>query len=406
MSADEPIRIRPKLRSDTKAAASLMQLNDDCLLEILNYLDNEGLCQLNDVCTRMRSIAQQTFRKRYKEKVFKLWKYDEWAVYQVLCQSTFRRVLCKFGHLITSLFGFKWSFSQEHNRAINKYCTNLTDLKLLNSNIDCCDVSKVLFERLKRLDVRSCEFNGNASMLFTNCPKLEWLNISWSFHTNIIATKFPNLQELKFTPLSRQRFEGFQQFLSQNPQLQRLTTRITEDTRYLPAIGELATNLEQLEITCYHSLQISDYLPISQLTKLKKLHVYEPTLSGTNTVAPLMSAFLKENMALEHLHIDLYKIDSDAIKTITKFKALKILELFKIDRLADNLVVSLANGLPLLTKLHLQFSWCCLQEDVDPVNMTLWRRESIWIRLNYLTFWIWTSIILAMKSCWKRLQIA
>lgn len=62
---------------------SLLRLNDDCLRHVFKYSDEEDLCGLANVCTRMRPIAEQTFHKRYKEKDFEHWKFGE---------SLFRRV--------------------------------------------------------------------------------------------------------------------------------------------------------------------------------------------------------------------------------------------------------------------------------------------------------------------------
>lgn len=72
--------------------SSLLQLDNNILIDICELLDLASLCQMANVCKRFRSITEFVFAKRYKE--FEMEQYE---------RSTFHRVLMKFSHLITSL---------------------------------------------------------------------------------------------------------------------------------------------------------------------------------------------------------------------------------------------------------------------------------------------------------------
>lgn len=327
---------------------SLMRLNDDCLRHVLNYLDEKDLCCFTDVCTRMRPIAVQAFRRRCKEKCVEHPDFDE---------RIFRRIMYKFGHLIPSyhVYGYLWQFPQEHLRTLFKYCTSLNHLALNHLKVD-CNMLKFLFERLKGLHFSFCEFD-NASTLLTNNSNLEILRISYPKESNIvfIANEFPNLVEFELFPCNLQYFASFQQFLTQNPQLRRLKISVF-NARYFRAIAERARNLEELEINCEIEARTEDLLSFKRLTKLKKLVLSGPLLlMQAIMVTDLITAFLRSNMALEHLDLGFCHINSTDIKTIVKLKTLKILHLYRIDCDSDHDLVSLVTDLPLIKKLWLLF---------------------------------------------------
>lgn len=80
--------------------------------------------------------------------------------------------------------------------------------------------------------------------------------------------------------------------------MQRLNILI-KDARYISAIAELSRNLEQTK----------DILSISRLTKLKKLALTIGKLTEANMVTALMTAFLRENVTLEHFVRKLLEIN-------------------------------------------------------------------------------------------------
>lgn len=336
---------------DTKPADSLMLLPDDCLRRIFEYSDTKDLCWLADVCSRTRPIAEETFRKRYRKKQLKNFEYSE---------SMFRRILCKFGDYIISLDVNEnaWIFSQNDAQAMANYCKNLKQLKLYSTFY--CDEMKSLMPRLKRLDIDFDTFVGDESTLFTTCTDLEYLRICNDDNINIdfIAKKFPKLVELDFHMPARHihTFDNFEKLLILNPQLKQLSTTVG-GSQYFSTIAQHSQNLEELKINYRLTRQTEGLLELGKLTKLKKLYfdAWHVDKRNANLVAPLMTAFAMENVALEHLHLRFYSFNSNDIDSILKFKTLKTIKLSMNRFEHDNDLISLTTDLPLLTELRLSF---------------------------------------------------
>lgn len=71
---------------------SLLQLDDNILISICEFLDAESLYQMTNVCKRFRPITESVFVKYHRE--LKMEHYNK---------ATLRRILIKFSHLITSI---------------------------------------------------------------------------------------------------------------------------------------------------------------------------------------------------------------------------------------------------------------------------------------------------------------
>lgn len=178
---------------------SLLRLNDYCLRDIFASLNRGTLCQLADVCTRLRSIAEKVFSKQHTEVVLSKEKYESIFKYEAL----FRLILYKFGQLITSI-DFHYYCSLEKINAIAKYCPNLEifGIKLMDD------------------------------------PEI---------HPNL----FPKLVELKLTfwPTRCVGLDAFRKLISLSPQLKRLQIIDFIRDDYIAAIIQHAKNLEELDIT-------------------------------------------------------------------------------------------------------------------------------------------------------------
>lgn len=193
-----------------------------------------------------------------------------------------------------------------------------------------------LFEHLKILDISFCKFTGNASTLpSTISSKLEYLCIFLfeGFNFDFVAMEFPHLVQVHFFGFDLHNFESFRNFLTLNPQLKRLKTNV--DVRYFSDIPQFAKNLKQFEI---HYFKItssaqseSDLFPSNKLTKLNELTLHGISIEG-HTLAPLMTAYLSENVTLEYLNLcNFCLINSNDIKTIVKIKTLRVLQLATIE---------------------------------------------------------------------------
>lgn len=330
-----------------------LHLNNDSLRAIFDYFDVESLCRLVDVCTRLRPFAEKAFNKGHKKMDF-----DQ----NTMSESLRRRILCKFGHLITSIRCKFEQFSEVNVNAFTKYCPNLESVVLQYVDIY-CDVDG-LFAPLKHLELDLCYiFHEKETKRLPEMPNLESLSIRLKHDTDLkfCAHTFPKLVELN---LWLGFLHGYQlgQLLSLNPQLQRISIECAVSDRHITAIAQ-HKNLDVLRITNYGKDMFSPQhietglLQLSQLEKLKRFDLISMHKIPENVVviAPLMAAFSEKRLNLDHLHLECLPIHSDDIKSILNLKTLKILYLGEIKSVSKDDFVSLVIELPLLSDLSIEF---------------------------------------------------
>lgn len=164
---------------------SLLRLPNECLKKVVEHLDVESLCYVANVCKRLKQIAEQVFAECHKE-----FKFEG----NPCKNSVLRHVLCKFGHLITSIDAFEAYFDGDDRidvGAIAKKCSrNLEALELHRAQINCVDV-KPMFAHLKHLDLDVCDFIGDANSLFSGCKQLETLYCQGSNSCHSLAKRYP-----------------------------------------------------------------------------------------------------------------------------------------------------------------------------------------------------------------------
>lgn len=331
---------------------SLLQLSDECLQKLFAHLKIESLCEMTNVCKRFRKIAEQVFAQKHKEFVVK--NYD--------CKmSTFRRVLCKFGHLITLIDAFDAYFAIDNYDAapITKYCPkNLEKLSVQNAQINCA-LFKPLFSRLKGLELNSCDFIGNANDLFKSCSMLENMYFEANEHScNYVVQAYPKMTGLVFDSNFSSSI-AFLHLLPMNPQLKHLHIMTMADDTYIDAVTRCTKNLERLRIrpgfmSSTPEIQTRKvFLRLAKLNKLKKLSIDAGYETYGKLLAPLIDAFVKGKVALEELDVRDFEIGSKEIKSIAKLNTLTLLWLDTIESVLTSDLVSLTTNLPLLNNLRL-----------------------------------------------------
>lgn len=342
---------------------SLLILTDECLKKLFERLDVASLCQMANVCKRFRPITEQAFSESRKEFVYKDKPFKN---------SVFRRVLCKFGHLITSIDVDSESGDEKADvNAIVKYCdvNKLEKLTLSETTIN-CDVVKPLFSRLKLLDLASCDFTGNRNDLFSNCPNLETFRfqaqfgsenpLNYHFSIAFVVKKFPKLKSLAFD-CSYTAFDALHHLLPLNPQLKELEIIAPAEDIYIQMVVQYAKNLESLAIhpgfwsTTSEIQTRKELLNLSKLKKLRKLYLTASDEIYAKSAAPLLDAFAKNKLPIDWLDLLEFSIDSKAIQSTLKLKAMKFLRLDAIGNVTDADLVPLTKELPLLENIQLYF---------------------------------------------------
>lgn len=355
----QPIESPQKISSK-----SLSYLNDACLRELFERLDIESLCQMANVCKRFRPITQEVFNRQHKEFVFQDRKCK---------RSVFRRIMSKFGHLITSIDVSEADYGRRLDvNAIAKFCTNnnLKKIILQRASID-CDAFKSLFARLEDIDLIKCEFTGNQIDLFRNCRNLKAfgfypdffgphpLNLNFRPSLHLVKQKFPKLECLGFD-CNYIGFHTFFDLLALNPQLKHIDIFAQSEDMFIDAIAMFAKNLESFALHGGDSLPEEqtrrNFLKLSKMKKLQKLKLDAGYEIWGKSVGPLMDAFDKEKVPLSRLQLSGFLIAPNDIKSILKVKTIKSLVLDEIVKaVSDTDLVPLATQLPMLEHLQLNF---------------------------------------------------
>lgn len=216
----------PKKRPRRSCRTTVLDLNDDCLLHVFQYLYVDELCSVADVCKRFRQNAQMqcVYLKPQMSYLF---------------QSTSKqttRIFRKFGPFIRSLqLGdvFSYGCNNEYRicEMVNRYCgERLTELEINAYNIT-DDVALLLgpiLPRLRKLTFDNCRLSEwFIKMLPKWSPELQELTLH-SVQKRFIGEqfgffdsepKFAKLEKVSFKYSSQIAYNDVKLFLKWNPQL-------------------------------------------------------------------------------------------------------------------------------------------------------------------------------------------
>lgn len=327
---------------------SILMLNDDCLLIILMYLDIPNLCHTVDVCRRFRSISEQAFLSKYKTDSY--------------FTPTFRREICKFGHLVTKFDVESYKYLLD---GVGKFSsTRLESLRLhfISPN---CDQVALIFPHLKHLEMSYCCLNrhGNWDAVFRNCPELEVLIFVHSKFDrkkpgrfDFLVQHFPKLEQFKCWALS----DTVVGFLRLNPQLKKLALRRTED-EMIDAIAEYVKDIEELKLipnsgmaTKFEpKISASVLFGLSKLENLKKLSL-SGFCSNEYRLGQLIKQLSKNNILLETIELYSANCNPSILKDIVSLKTLRCVLLCPMKQVNDMDLITLIAELPLLSKLVIE----------------------------------------------------
>lgn len=332
----------------------LMELPNECLYEIFDRLDILSLCQLAGVSNRVRTIAERVFFKRHHELDYKDVGYK---------RPLLRRVLCKFGHLITAIddgYCILRVKEQIDMYAISVYCTELEELSLRGMLID-CDEMKPLLSRLTALKLVWCEFRGNKNNLLKKCNKLKALYIYHAKHSSFIAQTFPKMVDLQFDTSWGENYT-IVKLISLNPQLRRLLIPVEMNDFFISIVVEHASNLEKLHFIpgVMTTVDVPTHTEhgLMQLSKLKKLkHLVLNTGNETylKNFSSLMSALSEAKAPLEVVYLRSFSINSEDMRCFKGLKSITMIDMHEMANCSGDDLLNLVHDLPSLNILMLRF---------------------------------------------------
>lgn len=252
--------------------AVILDLNDDCFLQVFKYLYLEDLCAAADVCRRFRRNAQSHFALKSKKHILHIYcSFHSATIFlkprRAMYIDKMKCIDCTgmshYKHLlhvsqVLRIFGgsikvIKLSerYDKEHVELhakckriildlISRYCSGT----LSELSIDQCDLTgetettmRPLLLHLKRLYINECKYSQSfEQMLSIFAPELQELQFSYDLRRplrgpiylhemqfdGIWRQPFPKLTLISFRSIYAEIHHGIEEFLKLNPQLKKI----------------------------------------------------------------------------------------------------------------------------------------------------------------------------------------
>lgn len=344
----------------------LKALDDDCLREILSYLNALDLSKAAAVCTRFNGLAKSKFSThKYRKMDLTKCGYGE-----------AKTALKHFGPLCQSIdIGGYNLFPKSSGTVdgenvlslIDECCTTtLEELKLngfhfkkerqfrRNARFPIHDdtVWMQFQASLKKIYLNRCYLSKSTGNLLFDCNELKVLHLEkCSVDGGTYVQKFDNLDELRLTEIRG--FDGglLNRFIELNPTLTKLAVCRIEfpihPSNIIATVVKNLRNLEEFELDMLvlQPAQIEKFVKcviiLSTVTSLKVLK-----LNLNNLPCGLPSrAFVMKDTPIEYMQLSHGKISTKCVTYITQMKRLKVFELNEIAGLIDDHMIELAKGL-------------------------------------------------------------
>lgn len=367
-------------------------LNDHCLQKIFAHLCLNDLCSVADVCNKFKHNAQKAFATRFSSVTFYNWGVSHSGTIgnrkqgsdRSITNSTstdrgskqrsnqqLKKVFQNFGQCIKSLTTGS-SHGEYDDRVLqhfamfspNENC-ELIKLEVQQLNFKSQTIQQIIpkLARLQSLKIRHIKrsqfFDFGQLLIQRGCPELTKLQLPYTMLAHI-DQKIGKLEDVSFYSPDGAMTEfddfAFERFVQSNPQLKKVSVFIwsKKKSNVLQAIGSHLHGIEELSLggKCKgFNFTVNDFV---QLKKLKTLNL---NCSGL-PAATFFSALANSKAPIETLYIEGLKLSSSMVKSMTKMKQIKKIEMYRTKYfggrihyvVSDNsFLVTLAKELPHLS---------------------------------------------------------
>lgn len=338
----------------TASTTCLLDLNDDCLIAIVERFEVMNLCAIAQSCTRLKRLILQTFKR--KHKIVKLNFSDIVSVNTAVQAIRFFEI---FGWLIIELeVKFKpYEKCDDPNSAnivdaVVEHCTALKALKLASFDIPDDEFWFIrigqLFGRLQKLHLKHVFIdpsvwhddepiitpNGNAISCFYNCTSLIELKLvdSSFFYKAIFENSFQSLEHLIIEDEDKEscRDCSMDGFILRHPSLK--TFSLDCEELHIPVA---AANLARLETFGFQFKFRYPYgnpsqTSVESLAKFQNLKELSCFCVSIENMTKLLQVLPKLANSLEVLNLSYGRGNLDFIRIVSSMKKLKIVRLTDI----------------------------------------------------------------------------
>lgn len=340
--------------SDT-SEVTILDLNDDCLREICDYLDLMNLCAFADVCSRFKQNAQAKFRGMDVKDVDK----HTWTELPDIAKY---RLVRNFGQSITSLAAVALKRNNEYIvLMIIRYCGNaLKSLTLQNFRINAYLGERLmsLVSLLDKFGITECHcqpsFCERLPMHSQKLRELEFKFESYSQYSNVfvlggLPKPFPKLD--KFTMVDWEA-RDLRPFLEKNQQLSSINLEsVNGNEDHFQLVAKHLPTVEHMGIVISKSWRLDGHKNLNKLMALKSLRLKCHRPNYDATIRELLAKMAAVNIPIETLELMTCPSNKALFAVIPKFEKLKTLRLFDMTGLQFTELITLCNDLDELTEL-------------------------------------------------------
>lgn len=345
-----------------KQGLQFMNLNDDCLYEILSHLSFFDLSSMDQTCVRLQQLSRDVFHKRHTALNLTdttLCGYSNVGA-NSLTLLQIRNLLSCFGPQIAKLKIGAISFKTENrSRVLDlvvRHCTTLKHLCLTGFYIkdSLHRSSSAFFSNLEELSLSLCEINDSIRRIFMQCEKLRKLTIQ--SHSNLtgscLAFAFPSLESISLVLNSDIKTRHLYTFFRLNPQLKSVKLVKCGGSIFdeiFPIIANHLPLLESLviEVEFFHNFT-KNLGALLKLDHLRELQLNCSMYSISHFVEGLAA---KDKIEILHLSDGL--LNENLIDAIVKCKRLTSLKLCSMPSVQNRFLVELAKNLHELKDFHI-----------------------------------------------------
>lgn len=345
---------------------TLVDLNSDCLLKILEYCDLETLLSFIDVCRSLRSIIKEEMFPKFK-KLHCSFYMDMDLGWQKKCISNIGPYL----HKLVISIKFNLGESELNSRILKsffKYIVsrigeNIRDITILAPVLpdDFVVVFRPLFARIESLKINcadNMDFNYNIDCR-SMCPNLLHLHMQGDMTFVPNAEPWPKLESLVLGDNEFVWDATIKRFLVNNPQVKRLKVSTFNADLLVEDVVASLPNLEQWTIFQNNSnLLASNASLLHQLARLNVLKIlrigeeqFNGIVKGLEKCAELR--YLKIQAEHEDYEERLFEPNLQNIyKAVADLQKLEIFEISHC-KLNENFVIDFVKLAPAtLKELH------------------------------------------------------
>lgn len=349
------------IESQSESQLSILDLNDDCLMEIFQNLNTLDLCAVKDTCRRFQNLSEYHFKTVYNRKIFSFRVNDRYK--KMVSENEEQKILRHFGTHINKLIINASDFDVNAERVLDilgqNPVQNLKDFEIENLLLDenALDVCKGLLSNLERLSIDFCY--GDESEFYkcvSYCGALKELQVlnlnSFEIRGKFLITKFQRLESLILREIKCFNTRYIDTFFKQNTNLKRIRLircNFTNDDTF----KMIADNLTNIEEICIQLRYISDAFEdnLSCLLKLNNLKRLEFNCGQKNITS--FVNFLAGKNIIEHFSISDTALTKELCEALSQLKSLKILKLISMRETDKNFVNILSEHLQYLEELYI-----------------------------------------------------